>query len=293
LVVLVAALGLVAARSTRLPRIVAGSAAIAAVVTALLVARPISHASAVELADRIVNPMAHQTCRSPVAQLRVCAYADYAELATRTAAAVGPVGAAVPDGVLDDVVFLTYMADGFEHLQSEVRAAIGERRTSLPEHPMRLRFNSHPDNFDAARLRLAAHAVGLPTEATRIGTVVAGQARGVVALWLATRGLDARAAGRFVRDGSVDHPDVPDATDRGAIWPGLCHDEVGVLQWAPKDLVAVRALMARPSADVARLLHDGWSRFTAPTTTTDELLVAAGLAPLGPPERVEARDYRC
>ena len=38
---------------------------------------------------------------------------------------------------------------------------------------------------------------------------------------------------------------------------------------------------------------DDWARFTDPATTTDELLAAAGLDPVGPPDRIVAMPVIC
>jgi hypothetical protein len=291
--VVVGALGLLR-RGSRTPQLIAGIAAIVAVAAGLSVIRPISTSAATTIAARIVNPLDHATCRPAGPGVRTCAYVDYAELAERTAAAVTPVARAVPAGVLDDVVFLTYFHQRAELLQAEVRTVVAGRRPVLPENTLRLRFHSHPDNFLAARFRLAAFATGLPTETDRDGlpAMVAGQARGVVVLWLAAQGMNAHDASRLVsyHESSDSNPDV---TDRGAVWPGGCHDEDGVLQWAPKDLAAARSLLALPQADVERVITQGWTRFVASTATTDDLLTAAGVAPLGPPESVQPRVFTC
>ncbi len=295
LAAIVGALGLVGSRRIRSGEVAVGIAAVLAVVAGLFVAMPAGDGEVEKIAARILDPIAHATCRSAAPEVRVCAYGEYAELADRTAEAVAPVAAAIPVGAIDDVVFLTHLDHDVKRLQADVRSALKGRQPRLPENALRIRFFSTPANFDAARFRLAAFAVGLPTEADAdyIGTVVAGQARGVVALWLATRGLEAGRAAALVDEVEGPGGEPFDATDRGAVWPGGCHNEAGVLLWAPKDLAAAQALLKLDGAVVQRLVAENWSRFTAPATTTDDLLVAAGLAPLGAPERIEARDVSC
>ena len=158
-----------------------------------------------------------QTCRQVVPDVQACAYKEYAELADshrRRRAAGCRRGSA---GVLDDVVFLQHFDNDTRQLQADVRAAIDGRVPRLPSHALRIRFFSHPKNFDAARLRMAAYAVGLPTETgeDRIGRVVAGEARGVIVLWLASRGLTGKHLGRFVNEAEVHEPEDNDATYRG------------------------------------------------------------------------------
>lgn len=295
LVVVVAALGLVGSRRTRAPQLIASAAGVVAIIAAVVVVRPAPVQDAARIADLIAEPLAHQTCTEAGSGVRVCAYDDYASLGRRAAAELRPVAAAVPGGMRDDVVFLHLYEDELGKLPAEVRAALNGRAALAPDGALRLRFNANPANFDAARLRLAARAVGLPTEAgnDEVGTVVAGQARGVIVLWLATRGLDRDAAGGLVEETPDEGSGKHDVTDRGAVWPATCNDEVSVLQWSPTDLEAARALLRLPAADVARLLADDWAHLVDPATTTDELLAGAGLDPLGPPERIAARRYTC
>jgi hypothetical protein len=295
LAVLVGALGLVGFRLSRHAMSVAAGAAVVAIVAAVLVVHAPPRRDVARIAGRILDPLAHSTCVAAGAEVRACAYDEYSVLARRTADALRPVAAAVPAGILDDVTFLQRFDHADYELQPEVVAALDGRLPALPAHPLRLRFHATDGVLVAARLRLAAYAVGLPTEAgaRRRGEIVAGQSRGVVVLWLATRGLRGRSLRSITEEVTANAGESNDATARGAVWPAACEDEPPVLNWAPKDLAAVRSLLTLRDDRVQRLLADQWSRFTAPTTTTDELLVAAGLAPLGRPEAIEARDMTC
>ncbi|HUR18427.1 MAG TPA: hypothetical protein VMZ51_05745 [Acidimicrobiales bacterium] len=295
LTVLVGVLALVGRRPRRILEATAAGAAVITIVAALVVVRPASRSDAASIAERIAQPVAHARCLPAGAGVRVCSYEEYAELATRTVAAIRPVAAAVPPSAREGVTFLTYFEKRDRQLQREVRDALAGRTRDLPGGVLRLRFHSHPDNFAASRFRLAARAVGLPTEARPggEGTVVAGQARGVVALWLATRGMSPADTARRLRDADRSPGDPRDASDRGAIWPGGCSDEPSVLQWSPTDLRAARLLVGRPAAVVANVIRNDWDRFTDPVATTDDLLRAVGMTPLGTPERIEAREYSC
>ena len=288
--VAVAAIGLLGGRWTRSAAVVLAAAAVVAVVAAGLVVRPATEAD--RLASLIADPVAHSTCRSAGPHLEVCAYHGYESLVDSAVAAVGPVAEAIPDGAIDDVVLLTFYGEGYERLPGEVQYALGGDNVRLPPDALRLRTTSHPEGLEAARLRLAAHAVGLPTEA--IGqptTKVDGQSRGVIVLWLGTRGLDATQRERILIAEGVE--EGSSATDRGAIWPGLCHDENSVLQWSPTDLDAVRSLSALPDEHVRQVLAERWDDLASIDATTDELLVAVGAAPLGPTEPIESRSDSC
>ena len=193
------------------------------------------------------------------------------------------------------MVFLTTFDKQNKELQDEVREAVEDNIPTLPAHALRIRYYSTEKNEVASRLRMAAYAVGLPTEASlsRRGEIVAGQARGVVVLWLASRGLTGKPLRRLVSEVGAPEGEKWDATDRGSVWPAGCEGEDPVLQWAPKDLAAARSLLTVPANRVQALVSSQWARWVARGTTVDELLTAAGLGPLGPAEHIESRDMTC
>jgi hypothetical protein len=275
---------------------VLASSVIAALGAGALVIRPATTRQATRIVARIETPLRGATCAAAGDEVRVCAYPMYRTIVDRTVDALRPVADAVPQGVLSDVVLVPMYAQMPNHLQAEVRARLTSTAPRVPEHALRLRFQAHRDAYDAARLRLAAYAVGLPPEPgpDEFGTIVAGQARGVVVLWLAWHALDAdRIRDRL--DVSDDSPgEKLDDTDLGAVWPGTCGaGDHAALQWAPKDLDAASMLFALPDTRVRDVITREWSRFTSPTATTDDLLAAAGLHPIGPPERIVPRVFGC
>ncbi|MBA3655014.1 MAG: hypothetical protein H0W70_12570 [Actinobacteria bacterium] len=298
LAVLVAAAALFRDRRTVALRVGGGALAFA-VFAAVLVVRPIPAARAENIAALLRDPAAHQTCVSAGNGVEACAYDEYADHATRVADEVRPVAAAVPAGVLNGVRFMQLYTKGVHSLPGEVAAALYGTEPANPAGVLRLRFNSTPDSFRTARLRLAARAVGAPTEPGPGGLpqVIAGQARGVVLLWLAGRGMGARAdklarsdyAGRSRPGDRVGG----DATARGMAWSGACYGENGPVVWAPQDLEAARRLFAADTATVQAAVSANWARFVDPGTATNELLATVGVAPVGPAEHVEARRYTC
>lgn len=292
LAAIVAVLGLLGGRYTRVASAVLVGAVAVAVVSAVLIVRPATQ-QADDIADLVADPIAHSTCVAAGPDVEVCAYEGYEGLARDTAVEIGPVVAAVPDGVLDDVVFVAYYEGGVDRLTAEVQAELDGRGVELPPHALRLRFNSHPENFEAVRLRMAARAVGLPADTTddELPTSVGGRARGVVALWLATRGLDDDARERLITADASGDPSTP--TPPGAIWPGTCHEENQAVQWSSTDLDAARVLFSLGDERVRRVLGERWDELTGDDVTTDQLLVAMGASPLGPPEAVEVRQDLC
>ena len=284
-----------ASRRATVPRLVAGGACVVALVAGVLVVRPGSEGDVATIASLVTDAPGHQVCRDAGPELRVCAYESYGRVADLMAEELAPVAAAVPPGVLSGVAF----GQGFQQrsvkLQSEVADEIAGQagsETSAPE--LLLRLNLHPENVEAARMRLGAHAVGLPTESGEGGRplIVAGQSRGVVVLWLATRGLGAKQASQMVADGSTDGG-VAGPTITGSIWPGICHDEGAVLVWAPKDLMAARMLLNTPSAKVRAVIHEDWDAVINPATTTDDLLGLLGFGGLGEPEIIQSQAASC
>lgn len=290
--VVVAAIGLLGGRYTRATVAVLGGATVVALIAAVLIVRPAT-GDADRVAGLVGDPVAHSTCVSAGAGVEVCAYEGYEGLAEDTAAALAPVAAAVPDGVLRDVVFVAYYEQSIGRLTAETQDAFDKRGIRLPEDALRLRFNAHPSNFEAVRLRLAARAVGLPTDATdnEWPTPIAGRSQGVIALWLATRGMEPSTRERLITADESEDPssDVPP----GAIWPGTCHEENGALQWSPSDIDAARRVFAIPDEQVQQVVIDRWDELTMPDATTDELLVAVGAQPIGSVEPVQLTHDGC
>ena len=147
--------------------------------------------------------------------------------------------------------------------------------------------DANVDVLDGPGFDLALASLGLPPEPDEdlLPTVIAGQARGVVAMWLATRGADAdavRAASAAVDPWSADAVDAASCTS-----PTTC--SVPPVVWSAQDLAAARAVLALPDTQVARVVSDGWSRWSDPRTGTDELLAALGLPAVGPFDAVVAR----
>ena len=273
---------------------------VVAAVAAVMVNRPMPPAAAERLADLVARPAAHQTCADAGAAVRSCAYVGYGELADRVAAEVAPVAASLPAG--RSVTLRQRFGGAVSDLPPEVARRLPQSTPSGGPGEVDLPFNALPDDVVATRVLVARSALGLfvAPGAEKPGDagsgvrplVVAGQARGVVALWLATRGLEPDAAialataGRRGQRGAI--PDSADAFDRGFVWPTSC--ETAPVVWSAQDLATARALLARPAAEVTSAVHRGWDRWSDPGTGTDALLAEVGLPPAGPFDQVVSRD---
>jgi hypothetical protein len=263
-----------------------GGGAAVAIVAATSLFRPLPAARAEALASMVTDPAAHQTCTDVSSQVDVCVYTPYRDHGQRLADEISPVAAAIPPSWRGDPVVLRqrFDANPFD-LPDAVQRYFPDGFDRGPTEDLFAGFSSHPEAYRAGRLRLAAHVVGLPTDPVFPGVSVAGQARGVVALWLSVRGMTEDAERALTPD--YGSPDQVSSAMRGSVWPGLCHGEENAIVWSQQDLEGARALLAVPEAEVAEVLDDDWERWTDPATATDELLRAFGLDPVGPADEVD------
>lgn len=263
--------------------------------------RPLSPAAAGRLASLIAEPAQHQTCRSP-ARVEVCVYRGYERYLDVALARVAPVAAAAPD-TTRPARFRQFFEGDLKLLGPEVARALRGRavagRAADSDGYLPLGFKTGDGPMTALRITTALHAVGLPVRAQTgdVPTVIAGEARGVVALWLAARGLVPRDARRLASyhfyNPANDPRRTPTALDFGMAWPDPCDSGPPPVVWAAQDLTAARELLALPERSVHRLLLGDWTRFTDPATRTDELLATAGLAPIGAPDHLDAVPVPC
>jgi hypothetical protein len=293
LVVAVGAIALLRGEHTRtVPITLAASLGIAAL-AAWQVVQPIDPARAQALADRVNDPASHQRCESAGAEVAVCAYPEYGHLTGPVAASLAPVVAALPEGAISGPVVFRQLIDGpTEQLPPEVARLLTSDPTDTDA--LRLRFYVQDDNLVANRLRLAARAADLPTELIdgTTPTVVAGQARGVVVLWLASQGMSAGEIDDLLSaEQGGGEPMTPNR--RGDLWPGRCADEDPVLLWSRQDAEAARAVIAADPVRVRSTITGDWDRWTAPDSTTDELLAELGLPAVGPFDTIEPIADRC
>ena len=260
------------------------AAMVVAAVTGVAVTRPVSDAGAARLASLVAEPERHQECVE-AGRVRVCSYQGYEEYSRTMAAEAAPVVAAAPPAV--GPVVIRQMFDGdLAKLGPEVARALGGR--GIGGGPAALAtFEIVPGTRHALRIAAGLAAVGLPARppGDDVPVAVTGQARGVLALWLAARGLPPDEAQRLATpgDGESNDPALVQGSrqTRGMAWDP-CVAGAPPVAWAPEDLEAARAIIALPEAAVASTIRTGWSRFTDPATTTDDLLGALGLPPVGP-----------
>ena len=202
---------------------------------------------------------------------------------------IGPVAAALPAGMERLTLRQVFKGD-LGDLPPEVRRRLTATDLGRPAGEVALGFG-HPDAdlLDGPALDVALASLGLPpqTDEILLPTVIAGQARGIVAMWLATRGADAGAVTAATT--SVDPWSADPIERRPPGWHESHECTVPAVLWSAQDVAAARTVLALPETQVARVVADGWSHWSDPRTGTDELLAALGLPAVGPFDAVVAR----
>lgn len=267
----------------------------AAVVAALFATAGPGAGDARHVADLIARPADHQRCeRRPGTRLDVCTYRGYGEMRARLTDALDPVGRALPAAATPVTIRHGYTGTE-EELPAEVRRLLPSGVPQPGDDEVVIEFAADDSALLEYRLLVAFTALGLslPSDAPEDGPLaIDGEARGVVALWLAAQELDLEDALHLA---TVDDPgdsdenlirDVEhDPFERGLAWPTMC----GPVVWAPQDLEAARALIRAPQGEVSAVVGEGFERWSDPKTTTEELLAAFGLPDTSPHETVESR----
>jgi len=312
LVGFIVALGFVALVRHGLSRrvVVAGGVAVALLAGGgWLQTRPASSSRLAAMADFVQHPVAHQACELR-RDIRYCAYSpyegwiplwdrpvrgvlarlpvevrarglevrqriprrDYGKIPADVRARLSPAGAWPADGAVHPGL------GWFVSVSRLPLPGLGGRKTT-----------SDPGAELTLAVQAGSWAVGLPpvvswsTRPCQAG----GQARAVVALWLA--GQATPGSGEALRAAA-------DRAQRGGLGPALVRpafsEDSGPLKgfrseegvaWQGADVIAAVRLLDRPAADVAAAAAANWAHLTAPATPAAELLAAAGLpAPAAP-----------
>ena len=257
----------------------------------LFATRPMTDTDVRRLAALVAHPIAHQECRER-GRIRACAYPDYSELldpwipAAHAALAGAPATTASPRFVVSERL----QADRIDDLDPKIRRALGPPFTTRPftwtdDGAFHTAFEGGRANTDAVRIAAGLWATGSPLEAQaeRRPCVIAGQARGVLALWVAYHDLPTAEALERARAAVPDDhesSDLDPALAARSAWPKAASTAAPVV-WSAPDLVAARRLLAQPHDQIRSALWADWARFSNPATTTDEMLRSLGLATVG------------
>jgi hypothetical protein len=274
LVVVVALLAVL--RDRRDPVVLVALALAVAVATGAAVAatRPIAAGDARRIAT-LLTDRSLQRC-ADAGGLDICTFSADDELRAAYATALLPVAGAAPAGALDGWSLEQLQGVPWDDLDPEVRALAGS--PPARDGVIAAEVHGHPLAIEAARIWTGLAAVEVLDDWGE-GSVkgLRGQARGVVALWLASRGADPEVQRLLTTVGSGSIA----AHDAGRPWPDACYAGPVPVRWAATDVAAARSLIELPEAEVRAVLVDDWARWTDRSTSTDDLLEALGLAPVG------------
>ncbi|MCZ7537100.1 MAG: hypothetical protein M5T61_15165 [Acidimicrobiia bacterium] len=286
LVLLVGLLAMLRHRRDRPILLGVGGAIVLAMVAAFGATREMPAASASAIADRVARPEAHQDCVDIAGRVDVCVFPFHAEYAGRIVADVTPVAWALPSAVGPMTIRQVYEGS-IEQLPPEVRRRLPDRVAGRPPNEVPFSGFDELGNFTGPRRDLALAAVGLPTrpDDELMPAVVAGEARGVVAVWLTVRGLDLDDQLRRAR---VPETSSDDPFENGSL-DGVGECSTPSVVWSRQDLEAARAVIQVPDEVIEAALASDWARWTDPSTGTDELLAHLELAPVGPFDQVTPR----
>lgn len=284
LTALVAMIGIARHRRDRLVALLAVMTVAVVVASGIGATRPMSERDAARIATAVAEPAAMQDC-TELSRVAVCIFPIHQGMLDDVLLDAGPVAAAIPE-VAGPLTLRQRFHDQLADLPPEVRRLLTADDLVVPEGeiPIGFSFDGHP--MGDAGYVLGLGAVGLPTRTgyDLMPTPVAGQARGVIALWLATRGRSPEDVRTLT---SSPLPDSTDPFDRGALEEGNC--AIPTVVWSGQDLEATRAVVALPDAAVGRVVAGEWERWLDPATSTDELLTALGLPGVGPFDDVVPR----
>lgn len=274
--VVVGVLALVRDAGSRRPRVLVASAVAVAFTVGVgwAATRPLSAADARRIASLLNEPDRHQRCRD--VGIAVCAHPDDDALVEHYAEALAPVLAAAPpaaratlresglrirQGALVDVGVLDPSVRALLRSPTDVAATIAMDGTASA--------------VEGARFWTAIGLTGTTLPGQPV-LHVRGQARGVIVLWLATRGMSEGDARQMTSLHVDDH-----WGETGRPWPNACEAGLTPLVWARSDLEAVAAVRALPDDDVRALLVQRWDELVDRATSTDDLLAMLGLPPVG------------
>lgn len=247
---------------------------VVAVSSAVVATRPIDTADAQRIAALLEDP-AQQPCRD-AGGLDVCTFVGDDRLATELVAAVRPVAGAVPSGVLEGWSVRQSASTKRNQLDPEVLALLDS--APVDRRVLPIEFTAHPLALEGLRLWTGLAATGAIDDWVPGSTLsLRGQARGAIALWLSTRGADREAQLDLTSVGSPDRS----AANGARPWPDSCFAGLAPVRWATTDVTAARQMLTLPEEHVRAVLHGDWHRLTERTTSTDDLLVALGLEPIG------------
>ena len=256
--------------------------------TGYIQTRPMTDGDAERIAAMISDPAAHSSCRTTDG-LALCAYHDYADITKVWARELTTPFAAVAPQQRADGFAVVWHEPRLDRLDPVVRERIDIDALSTSWSADSATWNGvEVDGTESNlinRLALGLWSVDLPSvPAGDAPCWAGGQARGIVALWVAAQGMNRDDAKRFVSgtwNGLADahsDSDVPAEWTDGYIWVS---DATPPVLWSATDIVAAQEMLTLDTTLVRDTLWADWQQWSDASATTEDLMTELGVVPAG------------
>ena len=268
--------------------------------TGYIQTRPMTDSDAARIAAMISDPVAYSSCRTTDG-LTLCAYHDYADITKVWARELtAPFGAVAPQQRADGFA-VVWHEPRLDRLDPAVRERIDIDALTTSWSTDQATWNGvEVDGTESNlinRLALGLWSVGLPSVPSGDAPCWAGgQARGIVALWVAAQGMNGDDAKRFVsgtwnglRDPESGSNVPPEWID-GYLW---ISDATPPVLWSAADIVAAQTMLSLDATFVRDTLWADWQQWSDPSATTADLMTELGLVPAGGRSAVPAGLVAC
>ena len=288
LALLVAVVAVARQRHDRFTLLLGVSAVALAGVTGYVQTRPMTDGDAERIAAMISDPIAHSSCRTTDG-LTLCAYHDYADITKVWARELTAPFAAVAPQQRANGFAVVWHEPRLDRLDPAVRERIDIEALAISWTADQATWNGvEVDGTESNlinRLALGLWSVGLPSvPAGDAPCWAGGQARAIVALWVAAQGMNGDDAEQFVsgtwnglRD-SDGGSNVPPEWIDGYLW---ISDATPPVLWSAADIVAAQAMLTLDATFVRDTLWADWQQWSDPSATTADLMTKLGLVPAG------------
>lgn len=252
----------------------AGALAVAvAVASGVAATRPIDASDAQRIATLVSDPSTRACVDA--GGFDVCTYEGDDDLANALVGEVLPIATTLP-GKLDGWSVRQGADTDWRRLDPEVVALSAE--PAVDDHLIDIEFTGHPLALEGLRIWAGLAATGVLDDRVPDTTLsIRGEARGALSLWLATRGASETAQLNLTSIGNGGRT----GRDRERPWPDTCFAGTAPVRWATSDVAAARKMLSLPEAEITAAVLADWDHLTAPETTTDDLMAALGLEPVG------------
>ena len=256
--------------------------------TGYIQTRPMTDSDAERIAAMISDPVAHSSCRTTDG-LTLCAYHDYADITKVWARELTAPFAAVAPQRRAGGFAVVWHEPRLDRLDPAVRERIDVDALATSWTADQATWNGvEVDGTESNlinRLALGLWSVDLPSvPAGDAPCWAGGQARGIVALWVAAQGMSGDDAQGFVGgtwnglgDSDIGSNVPPEWID-GYLWVS---DATPPVLWSAADIVAAQTMLKLDATFVRNTLWADWQQWSDASATTADLMTELGVVPAG------------